>query len=400
MPKFVAAIDTSKIPVKGLTAEASGTAPSSPVEGQQWTDTSTTPRTVKYWNGSAWIRTNGADLPDATITDAKVAGGAAIALSKLATDPLARANHTGTQATSTITGFDTQVRLSRLDQMAAPTASVSLNGQKITSLAEPTLATDAASKQYVDNARAGIAGVKDPVRVVAQSNVTLSAPGASIDGVSLSVDDRFLAPAQSTTAEKGIYLWKGAAVAAVRAPDADAAGEVLDGTLVAASEGTDAGKQYIQTATPSGAPGSWSQVWTIYSTGGNSYTAGAGLTLTGSTFDVIAADGSITVAADNITVGLVPVTKGGTNATTAAAARTNLSAVTSYSADVGALTAGVSANVVHSLGTLDVQVYVREVSGGVRVFLDEVTVDTNTISLKSDIAYGSGALRVVVQARA
>ena len=42
-----------------------------------------------------------------TITNADVDAAAAIALSKLAVDPLARANHTGTQALSTITGTGT-----------------------------------------------------------------------------------------------------------------------------------------------------------------------------------------------------------------------------------------------------------------------------------------------------
>ncbi|MEE3227467.1 MAG: hypothetical protein VX237_00015, partial [Chloroflexota bacterium] len=44
---------------------------------------------------------------------------------------LARANHTGTQTASTVSDFDTQVRTSRLDQLAAPTASVSANSQRI-----------------------------------------------------------------------------------------------------------------------------------------------------------------------------------------------------------------------------------------------------------------------------
>jgi len=46
-----------------------------------------------------------ADLADDAVTNAKVSATAAIALSKLATDPLARANHTGTQAAGTITGL-------------------------------------------------------------------------------------------------------------------------------------------------------------------------------------------------------------------------------------------------------------------------------------------------------
>lgn len=75
-----------------------------------------------------------------------------IPLSALATDPLARGNHTGTQLASTISNFDTQVRTSRLDQMAAPTTSVSFNNQKITNLLTPTLATDAATKGFVESA--------------------------------------------------------------------------------------------------------------------------------------------------------------------------------------------------------------------------------------------------------
>jgi hypothetical protein len=59
---------------------------------------------------------------DGTIVNADINASAAIALSKLATDPLARANHTGTQLAATVSDFDTQVRTSRLDQMAAPTA--------------------------------------------------------------------------------------------------------------------------------------------------------------------------------------------------------------------------------------------------------------------------------------
>ena len=90
-----------------------------------------------------------ADLADGTIVNADINAAAGIALSKLAVDPLARGNHTGTQAASTISDFDTQVRTSRLDQMAAPTAAVALNAQKITGLADPTNAQDAVTLNYI-----------------------------------------------------------------------------------------------------------------------------------------------------------------------------------------------------------------------------------------------------------
>jgi hypothetical protein len=90
-----------------------------------------------------------ADLVDGTIVASDIADGT-ITAAKMVTDPYARANHTGTQTASTISDFDTQVRTSRLDQMAAPTGSVSVNSQKVTSLATPTVDTDAATKLYVD----------------------------------------------------------------------------------------------------------------------------------------------------------------------------------------------------------------------------------------------------------
>jgi hypothetical protein len=90
-----------------------------------------------------------ADLVDGTIVAADIADGT-ITAAKLVTDPYARANHTGSQTASTISDFNTAVRTNRLDQMAAPTAAVALNAQKITGLATPTDNTDASTKAYVD----------------------------------------------------------------------------------------------------------------------------------------------------------------------------------------------------------------------------------------------------------
>jgi hypothetical protein len=84
-----------------------------------------------------------------TVTNTMLAG--SIANGKLATDPLARANHTGTQLASTISNFDTQVRTSKVTDLAAPTGSFSMNSQKITNLATATTSTDAINKDYVDS---------------------------------------------------------------------------------------------------------------------------------------------------------------------------------------------------------------------------------------------------------
>lgn len=96
-----------------------------------------------------------ADLVDGTIVASDIADGT-ITAAKMAVDPYARGNHTGTQAASTISNFDTQVRTSRLDQMAAPTAAVSANSQKITNLGLASSNGDAVSVAYLESQK-GIA---------------------------------------------------------------------------------------------------------------------------------------------------------------------------------------------------------------------------------------------------
>lgn len=97
-----------------------------------------------------------AEIVPGTVSDYHIHPEAAIALSKLADDPLARANHTGTQLAATISDFDTQTQTSRLDQMATPTAPVNAGTQKITNLGTPTVGTDAVTMAYVDSKPAAV----------------------------------------------------------------------------------------------------------------------------------------------------------------------------------------------------------------------------------------------------
>ena len=76
----------------------------------------------------------------------------------------------GSIPAANVSGFDTQVRTNRLDQMTAPTASVSFNTQKITNLATPTNSTDGATKGYVDGYAAPLSTFNANVTSLIQSN--------------------------------------------------------------------------------------------------------------------------------------------------------------------------------------------------------------------------------------
>ena len=195
-----------------------------------------------------------------------------------------------------ISDFDTQVRTSRLDQMAAPTASVSLNSQKITGLGTPTADTDAATKAYVDASNLGL-DVKASVRVATTANITLSGT-QTIDGVAVIAGDRVLVKDQSTGSANGIYVV--AAGSWARSTDADSSAEVTPGLYTFVEEGTlgaDAG--FILTTNAPITLGTTALSFTQF-TGAGQVIAGSGLTKTGSTLDVVGTAGRIVANADSI----------------------------------------------------------------------------------------------------
>ncbi|HTE22284.1 MAG TPA: hypothetical protein VK674_04560 [Candidatus Limnocylindria bacterium] len=215
---------------------------------------------------------------------------------------LARANHTGFQAAATISDFDAQVRTSRLDQMAAPTAAVSFNSQQITNLADPSLAQDAATKAYVDATAQGL-DVKQSVRAATTANITLSG-GQTIDGVSVVSGDRVLVKDQSTAQQNGIYV---AAVGAwVRAADANSSAEVTAGLFTFVTEGTANGNFGFVLATDDPIVLDTTALTFTQFSGAGQITAGAGLTKTGNILNVGQGMG-LTVNADDVAVDFAAV---------------------------------------------------------------------------------------------
>ena len=228
-----------------------------------------------------------------------------------------------------ISDFDSTVQANRLDEMANPTGSVDLNSQKITNLATPTAASDAATKGYVDASQQGL-DVKESVKAATTGNITLSGT-QTVDGVSLSVGDRVLVKNQSTGSENGLYVVASGSWS--RAADADADSEVTAGLFTFVEEGTvngDAG--FSLTTNGSITVGSTALSFSQFSGAGN-ITGGDGIQKSGSELSIDAkANGGLVIESSELAVdlgassitGTLAIADGGTGGTSASAARTNL----------------------------------------------------------------------------
>ncbi len=232
-------------------------------------------------------------------------------------------------AASKISDFDSTVQANRLDEMAAPTSAVDFNSQRITGVSDPTGAQDAATKSYVDAVKTGL-DVKDSVKVATTANITLSGT-QTIDGVSVSADERVLVKSQSDASENGIYDCKAGAWA--RSSDFDSNTEVTSGAFTFVEQGTvnaDAG--FVLTTDGSITVGTTDLAFTQFS-GAGSVSAGDGLSKSGNTLSadlkansgLVISGGEIALDLDASSItGSLGIADGGTNATSAGDARTNL----------------------------------------------------------------------------
>jgi hypothetical protein len=160
--------------------------------------------------------------------------------------------------------------------------SLTLGG--LTSVAvtqDPTSALQLATKQYVDAVAQGL-DPKASCVAATTANITLSG-AQTIDGVSLTAGDRCLVKNQTAQADNGIYVV--ATGSWTRATDMDTWAEV-PGAFTFVETGTlyaDTG--WVCTSNAGGTIGVTAITWVQFS-GAGTYSAGTGLTLTGTTFSI------------------------------------------------------------------------------------------------------------------
>jgi hypothetical protein len=204
---------------------------------------------------------------------------------------------TGTAGNLTITAFAGN---NSVNLVPTGTGTVDVASKRITSLADPTQAQDAATKAYVDAVKTGL-DIKDSVRATTTTNITLSGT-QTIDGVAVIAGDRVLVKDQNTGSENGIYVV--AAGAWTRAIDFDNTPgiEVTGGAFTFVEEGTaNADSGWVLTTNGTITLGTTALTFAQFS-GAGQITAGDGLTKTGNTIDAVGTTNRITVNADSIDI--------------------------------------------------------------------------------------------------
>ncbi len=238
------------------------------------------------------------------------------------------------------------------------TGSVDVNSAKITNLAEPTDASDAATKGYVDARAAGL-DPKASVRAATTANITLSNT-QTIDGVALNDGDRVLVKDQSTASQNGVYVV--ASGSWTRATDFDSPAEVTAGVFFFVEEGTvngDAG--FVITSDNPVTVGTDPLTFTQFS-GAGQITAGNGLAKSGNTLSVNVANG-IEISADNVQLASSVAGNGltYTSGVLAVGGTSDRITVSSDSIDIAATYVG--QNTITTLGTVSTGVWNGTVIG-------------------------------------
>ena len=136
--------------------------------------------------------------------------------------------------------------------------------------------------------------VKDPVKVATTANVTNLTFSSPIDGIAMTVGDRFLVKDQTNTVDNGIYIWASGS-ASTRSTDMASGSTQKEGTMTYIQDGTEAERLYAINI-----GGNTIVMGTSANTWGEIGNAGANQTLSNLTVGSVAVNTDLTPAGNEV----------------------------------------------------------------------------------------------------
>lgn len=243
--------------------------------------------------------------------------------------------------------------------------------------------TDA--RAYADTINSGF-DYKGSVRVATTGNITIATAlnsGDTIDGVTLANGDRVLVKDQSTASQNGIYV---VAASPGRSTDADSSAEVTGGLTVWVNEGTqNADTQWTLTTNDAITLDTTNLVFTQTNALGQ-VTAGNGLTKTGNTLDVAVGAG-LEISADTVRIAAAAAGNGLTGGAGSALAVGAGTGITVNADDIALAATVAGAGLTHTTGVLAVGA-----GNGITVNADDIALASSTAG--AGLTYTTGVLAV------
>lgn len=388
-----------------------------------------------YSNGSTWAQTNQFGTVTAQTTYGASSGNGT------STD-YARADHThGTPALGTATpnaisgaagSAGSATAPSKEDHTHAftPSQDLSMAGYRLTALGTPSVSTDAATKQYVDDVAQGLnihpaSFAATTANLNATYNNGSSGVGATLtnagtqaafttDGTTPAQNARILVKDQTTQSQNGIYTLTTVGSGSTnwvltRALDFDTAIEIAGGDFTFVDNGTTLANTGWVNVDEVTTVGTDPIVFQQFS-GAGTYTASNGVLLTGTNFTFAPRSGyGLQTGSSGAEIKLATTSGLNLSSDLAVGAGLGISVLTNtvaidtsvvarkFGTNVGDGSA-TSYTITHNLNTRDVQVTVYENSGSyAEVICDVNHATVNTITLLFSVAPTSNQYRVVVQ---
>lgn len=388
---FYVDIDLNQNSLIKSKVENLGTAPTTPVAGQLYFDTTLDQFGVYTSSGWAYLDSGNINniLGDATSgIQVSITNGVAT-ISQLASS----ASQNGYMSSTDKSKLDSSTEKPFANTLVQRDEFGNAKFNTVTIIDSPVNATDGTNKAYVDGIAQGLS-IKEEVVVLSNSNITLTGT-QTVDTVVLVDGDRILLTGQTTASENGIWIVRSGAWE--RPSDFDTGDNVANAFMFVSEGSTYADTGWVCTNDGgSDVVGQNNLVFVQFSSAGV-VGAGDGLIKTGNDIEAVAGDNSITINPNDFTVkrdtaGAVGLTASGilvNTDTNFITIDSNKVTIGNYTSRVGYATVNVGdtpgvQTITHNFGSENVQVHAIDNTTKEQVEIRVVNATTNTVQVEAN----------------